>query len=181
LLVINLEVPLDALTIAAQTAKSRGARVVLNPAPAQKLPPELLASADVIAPNEGEAAALTGIEVSDEMHARQAAQALHMWTHGDVVITLGERGALAFPAGSASPGAQMVAPHPVRAVDTTAAGDAFVGGLAVGLGEGKSLLEAARLGNAAGALAVTRPGAQPSLPTRKEVTELLKSFASSGS
>jgi ribokinase len=146
--------------------------VVLNPAPAQALPAELLYYVDVIAPNEFEAATLTGIEISDESHAREAALRLNEWMHGSVVVTLGERGCLAFDAGSEPPAFFNLPAHAVRAVDTTAAGDAFVAGLAVGLGEGLSLAEAAALGNAAGALSVTRAGAQPSLPYRSEVDDL---------
>ena len=175
LLVMNLEVPLESVIVAAHLAKGRGARVVLNPAPARALPDDLLAAIDVIAPNEFEAETLTGIPVTDDANARLAAQKLHERSGCSVVITMGARGALVLDATSStgSPIITLLPAHKVKAIDTTAAGDAFVGGLAVGLGEGRSLVDAARLGSAAGAISATRLGAQPSLPKRAEAEELL--------
>jgi ribokinase len=170
LLQTPLDTNMESILVAARTARKLGARVMLNPAPAQPLPAELLTLVDFIAPNEIEAAMLTGIEVGDEDSALAAAQKLHGQAHCNVILTLGGRGALLLD----TQGSRTRLPaHAVRVVDTTAAGDAFVAGLSVGLAEGQTLAAAARLGNAAGALAVTRPGAQPSLPHRAEVEALL--------
>lgn len=171
LLQTPLDTNMESILMAARTARKLGARLMLNPAPAQPLPAELLDVVDFIAPNEIEAAMLTGIEVNDEASALAAAQTLHAGARRSVILTLGGRGALLLDADGRP--ARLPA-HPVKVVDTTAAGDAFVAGLSVGLAEGLSLAEAARLGNAAGAISVTRPGAQPSLPRRAEVEALLK-------
>jgi ribokinase len=144
--------------------------VILNPAPAQPLPPELLALVDAIIPNETEATSLTGIAVVDQASAGAAARQLHEQGVETVVVTLGAGGALLHREGASA----HVPAFPVRAVDTTAAGDAFVAGFALALAEGMSWPDAVRFGNAAGALAATRPGAQPSLPTRNEVEQLLQ-------
>ncbi len=168
-LLLQLESPLIAVTHAARLARSHGVLVLLNPAPAQPLPPELLASVDILPPNERETASLTGLPVATVADLESAARALQRMGPPVIILTLGERGALLahgdqidrFPAFAVTP------------VDTTAAGDAFVGALAVVLAEGRPLPEAVRWGNAAGALATTRPGAQPSLPTRAEVEALL--------
>jgi ribokinase len=171
LLLMPLEVPLESILAAAAGARRLGARLVLNPSPAQPLPAELVAAADVLVPNEVETAMLTGMDVSDETGVQAAAQQLRLMGVGRVVVTLGGRGALLIDADGTKTRLQA---HPVKVVDTTAAGDAFVAGLTVGLGEGLAFVEAARMASAAGALAVTRLGAQPSLPRRAEVEELLK-------
>ena len=151
-------------------AREQGARVVLNPAPAQALPTDLLAQVDVLIPNESETSLLTGLPVESMSQAEEAAQALLNQGVGAVVLTLGSRGALVV-----EPGREAVhlPSHTVEVVDTTAAGDAFVAGLATRWGEGASLEEAARWGNAAGALAVTKMGAQPAVPTRVAVAALM--------
>jgi ribokinase len=124
---------------------------------------------DVLIPNESETALLTGLSVGDQAEAEAAAMALRALGVRTVILTLGERGAsLAREAGSDHFPAFKVTP-----VDTTAAGDAFVGGFAVALAEGRSLAEAVQWGNAAGALATTKLGAQPSLPTRQDLEGLL--------
>jgi ribokinase len=125
---------------------------------------------DVLVPNENETSQLTGLPVESLEQAEVAARHLLQAGARSVVLTLGGRGALVVEKG---PPAVHIPSHPVKVVDTTAAGDAFVAGLAVGLAEGLSLVEAARLGNAAGAIAVTRLGAQPAMPTRSEVEGLL--------
>jgi ribokinase len=168
-LLLQLESPLETVTGAAKVARAHGVQAILNPAPARSLPATLLSLVDVLIPNESETALLTGMTVRDQAEVEAAATALQGLGVGTVILTLGEQGALLarkdrvehFPAFNVTP------------VDTTAAGDAFVGGFAVALAEGKSLAEAVRWGNAAGALATTKLGAQPSLPTRQDLEVLL--------
>jgi ribokinase len=170
-LLLQLEVPVEASLAAAKIAKASGATVVLNPAPAQDLPDELLRLVDILVPNVTEAAQLSGIHVSGPDDPEKAARALLSRGSGTVVLTLGERGALIV--GSASEAAVEVPPFKVEVIDTTAAGDAFCGALAVALAEGKPLREAAQFASAAGALACTSMGAGPSLPARHEIERLL--------
>jgi ribokinase len=165
-LMMQLEVPLAAVARAAEIARERGVRVVLNAAPAYPLPPELLGKIDYLVVNETEAAALSGLDPREPL---EAAQALRRAGARNVIVTLGGTGALLAEEG----GDALVPGFKVDVVDTTAAGDAFVGAFAVALTEGKTRAEAVRWANAAGALAVTRPGAQPSLPTRQEVESFL--------
>jgi ribokinase len=174
LLVMPLETPIETIVTAAELARQAGARVVLNPAPAQRLGSDLLHNVDVLIPNEHEAAFMTGIDIHAPQDARQAAASLLRSGPGSVIVTMGSQGALiAEHAGPEIAFAQTAA-FPVQAVDTTAAGDAFVGALAVALGEGRSLSTAARFASAAAAISVTRIGAQPSLPTRAEVEAFLE-------
>ncbi len=175
-LLLQLEVPLAAVVQAARAARAHGAMVVLNPAPACPLPHELLSLVDVLVPNESETALLTHLPVGDRAEIEAAAIALRELGVDTVVLTLGERGALLVGEGEM----ELVPAFEVTPVDTTAAGDAFVGGFAVALAEGRSLTDAVRWGNAAGALATTRLGAQPSLPTRRAV-EALVAQGSTGS
>ena len=158
------------MTRAAKVARAHGVKVILNPAPARSLPAALLSLVDVLIPNESETALLTGIEVADINRAKAAAERLHGDGVGTVILTLGDRGAFLVTATEAV----HISGYEVEVVDTTAAGDAFVGGLAVALAQGQNLAEAVRYANAAGALAVTRLGAQPSLPTRQEVEEFME-------
>jgi len=168
-LLLQLESPLETVTRAAELARAHGVTVILNPAPARPLPVELLALVDVLIPNESETALLTGMPVGDQAEAEAAAGALRTMGVGTVILTLGQRGALL-----AREGETVMCPaFDVTPVDTTAAGDAFVGGFAVALAEGRTLSEATRWGNGAGALATTKLGAQPSLPTRQELETLL--------
>jgi ribokinase len=161
---LQLEIPLD--TVAAAAAASRG-MVVLNPAPAMSLDDALLAEVDVLVPNETELADLAGGPVpSGPDEAAAAARSLH--GPGAVVVTIGAAGAVVVEGGSS---VHLPAP-PVRAVDPTAAGDAFCAGLADGLVRGLPLVEAARWAVFCGAVTVTRPGAQASLPDRDEVERL---------
>ncbi len=168
-LLLQLENPLEAVRRAAQIARAAGVTVVLNPAPARALPPDFLQEIDVLVPNETETALLTGLAVDSDKACERAAQ--HLLGQGvrGVVLTLGERGALL----TGPEGSQRIPAFQVTPVDTTAAGDAFVGGFGVALSEGISAADAVRWGNAAGALAATRLGAQPSLPKRKEVQSLI--------
>ncbi len=169
-LMLQLEVPLATSQRAAELARAHGTSVILNPAPAQPLGRELLALCDWVTPNEGEAARLTGIAVADDAGARAAAAALRGQGAAGVVMTLGGRGVYAQTAA----GEQRVPAYAVKVVDTTAAGDAFSGGLAFGLASGLSLTESLTWGCAAGALACTRLGAVPSLPTQAEAAALMQ-------
>jgi len=168
-LLLQLESPLETVTRAAEVARSHEMMVILNPAPARPLPAALLLLVDVLVPNESETALLTGLPVCDRAEAETAAMALRRSGVGTVILTLGERGALLAQEG----GADLFPAFDVTPVDTTAAGDAFVAGFAVALAEGRTLAEAVRWGNAAGALATTKLGAQPSLPTRQDLEALL--------
>ncbi len=168
--VLQLEIPPACNLQAARLGKENGALVILNPAPARPLAADLLQLVDVIVPNEKETSLLTGLPVGTEAEVEAAALALLEKGVGSVVLTLGSRGALVMDSSGAINHLQS---HTVEVVDTTAAGDAFVAGLSVGLSEGASLAEAAVFGNATGALAVSRMGAQPSLPTREEVLRLV--------
>ncbi len=163
-LVMPLETPLETIFCAARMARQKGARVMLNPAPAQRLADELLALIDVIIPNEHEAAFITGVDVGSEDALVAAGTAFLDKGVGSVILTLGNRGSFILE----KTGAHRLPAVPVRAVDTTAAGDCFVGALAVGLAEGRSLADAAGFASAAAAISVTRMGAQPSMPTREE-------------
>lgn len=164
-LMLQLEVPLDVVVHAAQFARSKGVTVVLDPAPARPLPPTLYQYVSVIHPNELEAQILTGVPVPDKRGARLAAERLLQMGCSAAIIKLGARGAFVATASST----ESVPGIPVDAVDTTAAGDAFAGALAVALAEGRTLSEAARFANVVAALKVTRLGAQPSMPTRNDV------------
>jgi len=163
--VLQLETPLPTVLHAARQAAARGLRVVLNPAPAQPLPASLGADLYVLTPNETEAETLTGVRVTDASTAGRAAECLHAAGIGRVVLTLGAQGAY----WSDGTGAALVASPAVQTVDTTAAGDCFTGALAVALAEGHTLPDAVTFACRAAALAVTRPGAQASLPTRTEL------------
>jgi len=166
---LQLEVPLATVEHAARAAAMRGARVILNPAPARPVPDALLSSVSLLTPNELEAAQLTGLAVRDAESCARAAAALHARGAGDLVITLGSRGAFS-PTASRS---ELVPAFPVDAVDTTAAGDVFNGALAVALVERRALREAIQFAAAAAALSVTRAGAQTSAPNRWEIETFL--------
>ena len=168
-LLLQLETPLDTVQAAAELAAAAGVRVILNPAPARSLPDKLLRRVFLLTPNESEAELLTGVAVENAAGAVQAAEALLARGAQNVIITLGARGA--WVAGKNL--RQLIPAFKVKAVDTTAAGDIFNGTLALGLAEGRSLLEAARFASAAAAISVTRMGAQTSAPTRKEIERLL--------
>jgi ribokinase len=174
-LLMQLETPLHTVADAARLAWRQRVPVILNPAPAQNLPDALLRRVWILTPNESEASALSGLTVRDEATAAKAAAKLRQRGASAVIITLGERGAFVADAQNQ----QLVGGFKVKAVDTTAAGDVFNGALAVALGEGQSLLDAARFANAAAAISVTRRGAQPSAPSRREIERLLKLEAAS--
>ncbi|HUM16805.1 MAG TPA: ribokinase [Candidatus Nitrosotalea sp.] len=170
--VTQLEVPVPVVRWALETARRHGILTVLNPAPVQELSDELLALVTYLTPNAGEVAALTGIEVQDLDSGRQAAARLCERGAGTVIITLGEQGALVCDGASAV----HFEAFPVEAVDTTGAGDAFNGALAVGLAAGGSLEQVIPLASAAAALTCTRRGAQDSLPGRADVERFLQSL-----
>jgi ribokinase len=165
-LLLQLEVPFSGVAAAAQAARRHGVRVILTPAPAAQLGEDILSNVDMIVPNEHEAAVLTG-----STDPEQALAAL-LRDVPEAVITLGQRGALY---GNRDGETIQVPALPVTAVDTTAAGDTFVGVLATALGEGRPVREALRRASAAAAIAVQRPGASSSMPTEKEITDLLAS------
>ncbi len=168
-LLLQLEVPLPVVQHAARTARSHGVTVILNPAPARPLPDNLLQKVDYLIPNETEAGLLAGREVDNLPTAWDAARVLREKGVGTVILTLGAQGALVV-----SEEERHVPAFQVQVVDTTAAGDAFVAGFAVALTKGLAVQEATRYACAAGALAATRLGAQPSLPTAAEVESLLR-------
>ena len=170
--VCQLETPLPVVRWALEEAHRHGVRAILNPAPVRELPDDLLGLVAYLTPNEGEAAALAGITIGDMDSAREAGRRLLERGAATVIVTLGGEGALVcqrdrivhFPA------------FPVTVVDTTAAGDAFNGALAVGLAAGGTLEEAVPLAGAAAALTCTRRGAQDSLPERADVERFLRSL-----
>ncbi|MBB6118171.1 ribokinase [Nocardiopsis algeriensis] len=164
-LLLQLELPMEAVTAAARAGRELGVPVHLTPAPAQDLPAELLESVDVLVPNEHEAAALTG-----RTDPREALSAL-LEDVPEVLITLGGEGSL-YGARGTEP--VHVPAHRVAAVDTTAAGDTFCGSFAVARAEGRSPEEAMRFAAAAAALSVQRHGASTSMPDRAEVEEFLR-------
>ena len=168
LLMLQLEIPLETVFSAAQRAHENGLRVILNPAPAQQIPAALIARADFIIPNETELSLLTGLPVSDINSTEQAARKLLDQGAQNVIVTLGSKGALIVTPTQVT----QVDTYVVEVVDTTAAGDAFIGGFATALLQDRSLEESVRYGCACGALATTKFGAQPSLPTRADVEKL---------
>ena len=168
---LQLEIPLDVSLAAARYARSKGIAVVWDPAPARELDLEVYRSTDIVTPNQVEAAALTGLDVVDARTAQEAAQALREKGAATGVVKLGERGV----SYSSAADSGHVDAYEVEAVDTVAAGDSFCAALAVGLAEGWGLRDSVRLGAAAGALAVTRAGAQEAMPHRDEVERLVTS------
>jgi ribokinase len=165
IVLMQLEIPLETVEYVADEANRMGKRVVLNPAPARELPESLLCNLSMITPNETEASLLSGVEVTDEASAVEAARALTKMGVKRVVITLGSKGALSFVNGKS----ELIRALKVKAVDTTAAGDVFNGALVVALAEGMPLSEAIRFANKASAISVTRAGAQASIPNREEL------------
>jgi ribokinase len=170
-LLVQLETPMETVLAAFRRFReSRQGIAILNPAPAAALPNALYELIDVITPNETEAAALTGLEPVDDASCRACAQALLDRGVGSVVITLGSHGCYW---NDGRDELRLDAYH-VEAVDTTAAGDAFNGALAVALSEGLPMRAALEFASAAGALAVTKAGAQAAMPSREEVEALLR-------
>ncbi|HEY4379309.1 MAG TPA: PfkB family carbohydrate kinase, partial [Acidobacteriaceae bacterium] len=171
ILVTQLELALPTVEHGLQLAHSLNVPTILNPAPACKLPPSIFPNCDVITPNESEAEILTGIPVRTLADAERAADALLALGVRNAILTLGAQGAFVK---NAATSAHIPAFDAGPVVETTGAGDAFNGGLAVALAEGHDILTAARFGCAVAGISVTRPGTAPSMPTRAEVDALLK-------
>lgn len=170
-LLMQLESPLDSVLAAARIAHQHQTRVILNPAPATALSDELLSLVDMITPNETEAQILTGVSVKTDEDAANAAAVLHAKGIDTVLITLGSRGVWLSEQGRG----QRIPGFRVEAVDTIAAGDTFNGALITALLEDRPMAEAVRFAHAAAAIAVTRRGAQPSVPWRDEIDRFLQS------
>ena len=160
---MQLETPLETVVWATKVAHDAGVPVVLNPAPAAKLPRTLYPMIDWITPNETEAELLTSVKVVDAASAAQATAVLTKRGVKHVIITMGTKGCWCGDCGRLFPCRK------VRAVDCVAAGDTFNGALAVALSEGKDATAAIDFAQAASAISVTRHGAQPSIPYRKEM------------
>ncbi len=167
--VMQFEIPLETILQVSAIAHRGGVKVVLNPAPARPIPPELYANLDVLIVNEIEAGLLSGLEVKSLDEAFAAGEALLARGVETVCLTLGERGAILVTSRE-----RLQAPAiPVTVVDTTAAGDSFVGGFVASLVEGASMETALRVAVCSGCLAVTRLGAQPSIPNKRQVLSVL--------
>jgi len=169
-LLLQLETPLETTLAAAEVARELGKIVILDPAPAKELSPEAYQLAHFMTPNELETEMLIGFRPTNQDEAARAANILRERGVETAVIKLGAQGVYYQSATESG----FVEPFTVKSIDTVAAGDAFNGGLAVALSEGKPLAEAIRWGAAAGALATTKPGASSSMPTRAELEALLK-------
>lgn len=186
LVLLQLEIPTPTVLRAAQKAREHGLTVILNPAPAREIPGELLANVDILIPNESELALLTGLPVNDASTAEVAAKEILKQGVQIVIVTLGSKGAVVVTDKQVT----QVDTYKVNVVDTTAAGDAFIGGFASKLlmrnwrsqtppdaqesaSYAKEIENAVRYGCACGALAATKFGAQPSLPTKDEVERFM--------
>jgi len=172
ILLMQLETPLETVRKAVEIAGANKVPVILNPAPARLLDDRLLRQIAILTPNETETEILTGIKIKKESDMAEAAQRLLNKGVRAVFITLGSKGV--FVASETENIRRIIPAFKVKAVDTTAAGDVFNGALAVALAEDRPLLDAARFANAAAALSVTRLGAQPSAPFRKDIENFLK-------
>jgi ribokinase len=170
LLLIQLEVPLDTVAAAISVAQQSEVPVILNPAPMPASLPDELIRVDVLCPNQSEASVILGKRVESIEDACEAATQIRARGVDNVIVTLGSSGAVV----ADQSGVRHIAPFEVTAVDTTAAGDAFAGALAVRLARGDPLSTAAQFASAAGAIAATRHGAQPSMPTADEVAQLIR-------
>lgn len=165
ILLVQLEIPMRTVEHAARIARHRGMQVILNPAPANSMVPGMFDLIDIITPNVNEAEMLSGVRIVDVSSARQAAESIHQQGVKHVIVTLGKDGAALLEDGMFY---HIPAPS-VETVDTTAAGDVFNGALAVAVGEGKILTDAVAFACRAASIAVTRMGAQSSIPFRNEV------------
>lgn len=166
-LVAQLEVPLDTIEHAFEIGRSKGIYTVLNPAPARELPESLLKNVDLLIPNETEFQMITGFDPSEEEGLKKGSNKLINMGVKEVLVTLGSRGSVLVN----STGLKYFDAHKVKAIDTTAAGDSFIGGLIYNMSNGKSTLESIEFASKVAAIAVTRHGAQSSLPTLDEVIE----------
>ena len=171
ILIMQLEIPMEIVEYASSVAKEKGMTVILNPAPAKSLSPLLLQNVDIIAPNESETKILTDIEVVDEVHLALAVRALYKTGVKKVVVTMGEKGSAVAEGQTIT----YIEPRKVNAVDTTSAGDTFIGALALCLAQGKGMVESAQFASVASSVTVTREGAAQSIPTLCEVKEIMES------
>jgi ribokinase len=169
-LLLQLEVPLEASLLVARAAKERGVKVIWDPAPALQLPAETYALVDYLTPNESETGLLVGFQPTNPQEAARAASILCERGVQTAIIKMGAQGAYY----QSREESGFLPAFIVNAIDSVAAGDAFNGGLAVAVAEGKSLAGSMRWASAAGALATTKPGAMPSMPTRVELEQLLR-------
>lgn len=169
IVLLQLEIPLRVVEHTIRMAARHGVMTILNPAPAGDIPAEVYREAGILVPNESELAVLTGARIEGLDTVEAAARQLLKTGLQAVVVTLGRRGACLVTGDATA----LVPAFPIRVVDTTAAGDAFIAGLAVARLNGKGLESAVRYANACGALAATRFGAQPSLPNAKQVETLI--------
>ncbi|MBB4575755.1 ribokinase [Rhizobium lentis] len=168
----QLEQPLEAAMHGLSMAKRAGATTIFNPAPARMIPDSIYGLCDFIVPNEVEAAELVGHSIETDAQARAAASTLVDRGARAAIITLGARGAYYYTAGQSE---FVPALQAANVVDTTGAGDAFLGGFATAISEGQAPVEAVRFGCATAAIAVTRPGTAPAMPSRSEIDALLRS------
>lgn len=169
ILLVQNEVPRETVEYAISTAQKKGWMVILNPAPARPIDQQLMPLVDIIIPNETEMATLTDCPVETLEELIYAAGKLLQSGVKNVIVTIGAKGAICCN----ESGYQQIKPYIVKAVDTTAAGDAYTGGLAAALAEGKNLVESMDFAAAVAALSVTKKGAQPSLPWRTAVEEFI--------
>ena len=168
-LLTQYEGSLAGMAAAIQLAKTAGVKVILNPAPARPIDRALLKNVDIITPNESEAEALTGMQIGDLQAAEEAAKKIQALGPGVVIVTLGKAGALVYAEQSVT----LVPSFEVATVDTTGAGDAFSGGLATAIAEGKDTITAVRFAVCTAALSVTKVGTAPSMPFRHEIQAFL--------
>lgn len=168
ILLMQLEIPIETVEYAAQLASEKGIKVILNPAPACSLPATLLKNLYMIIPNETEAEMLSGIKVTDWESVQKAADTISRKGVDIVVITMGAKGAFV----KENDNYYRVSVPPVKALDTTAAGDTFCGALCVALSENMKVLDAVKFACKCASITVTRMGAQSSLPYRKEIDQL---------
>ncbi|MFK8111155.1 MAG: ribokinase [Rubripirellula sp.] len=169
IVLLQLEIPFDAVAEAMQIAKAAGLPIILDPAPMPTSLPDNLLSVDFLCPNQSEASALSGLPVETVADAKACVPILHQKGAKNVLITLGRDGAVV----SDGTTIEWIEPIKIKPVDTTAAGDAFAGALAVRLANKHSLIESARFACAAGSIAATRLGAQPAMPTAEEINAML--------
>ena len=168
-LVLQCEVPMEANKRAAEIANKNDTLVILNPAPACEIPDAILSLTDLLTPNESETEILTGMPTHSNEQAIEAAHNLLSKGIETVILTLGSRGSFLLTEKMD----KLIPAYSVNVIDTTAAGDAYCGALAASLAQDTHIEEAVKIANAAGALAVTKLGAEPSLPTKKEIDQLL--------
>jgi len=174
LLLVQLEIPVETVLHASQIARKADVRIILDPAPAPKIVPDCFFDVDLICPNQSEASLLLGWSVETMTEAKKASRELVGLGAKNAIITMGKQGAVLCEGSQVT----VIPPCPVETVDSTAAGDAFAGAVAVRWIEQDSLVNATRFACAAGALAASKPGAQPGMPTRNEVEQFMNQTGS---